>query len=105
MCRWEILERVLRLIASWGTLEDYKRLVSQDRHILNVLPGGVLAAWSSNGLNASAIMDMSPLLAEDLPQGIHPPEANSSSQAMGSSSGAGILSLREDDTAELKHTD
>ncbi len=104
-CRWEILEQVLRLIDSWDTLEEYKRLVSQDQHILNVLPGGVLAAWSSSGLNAPAIVGTSPRSAEHQPQGVPPPGANSSSQAVRNSSDAGVLSLREDNTVELKHTD
>ena len=45
LCRWEVLEQVLQLIEGCEGLEDYKRLVHEGGHILNVLPGGVLKPW------------------------------------------------------------
>lgn len=102
-CRWEILEQILRLIQSCETLEDYKRLVSQGRHILDVLPGGVLRP--GNGIPGLANMSISPA-AEHPPQGSSLPRPTPSSQAVGNSSGAGVLSLREDGVVQkLKNTD
>ncbi len=45
LCRWEVLQQVLQLIAGCESLEDYQLLVHEGRHILNVLPGGVLKPW------------------------------------------------------------
>ena len=46
--RWQVLEQVLQLIIDCKTLEDYKRLAEEGRHILNVLPGGILRLEHSN---------------------------------------------------------
>jgi len=61
-CRWEILERMLRLVRESETLEDYKRLVSEGMHILNVLPGGVLEGWSGNPEVPAAVVSASEVI-------------------------------------------
>ena len=40
--RWQVLEQVLHLINKCTTLRDYKRIAEGGRHILDVLPGGIL---------------------------------------------------------------
>ena len=40
--RWQVLEQVLQLNKRCETLEDYKRIAEEGRHILDVLPGGIL---------------------------------------------------------------
>ena len=40
--RWQFLEQVLQLIKGCETLGDYKRIAEEGRHILDVLPGGIL---------------------------------------------------------------
>ncbi len=106
LCRWDLLERILRLIQSCETLEDYKRLVSQGGHILNVLPGGVLRPWLSNGIVDIPDVGLSSASAGDLSRGLSLPRATSGSQAAGNSSGAGPSSLRDHTAAEkLTHTD
>ena len=100
------MKQVLRLIQSCETLEEYKRLVSQGGHILNVLPGGVLRPWMSNGLVGIPDVGARNASAAHLPQGSPLPGTYPGSQAVGNSSGAGVLSMSKDDAApHLDHTD
>ena len=53
------MERMLRLVRECETLIDYKRLVSEGNHILNVLPGGILEGWSGNAEVPAAFVSAS----------------------------------------------
>ena len=79
---------MLRLVKSCETLEDYRRLVSQGGHILNILPGGVLTAWSSNGSVAPVGVGASAASPAHLPQETSPLMVDWRLQAVGNSSGA-----------------
>ena len=46
--RWQVLEQVLQLIKGCETLEDYKRIAEEGKHILDVLPGGILQPEQPN---------------------------------------------------------
>ena len=51
MRRWQVLEQVLQLIKGCETLVEYKRIAEEGRHILDVLPGGILRPEQPNAEN------------------------------------------------------